>query len=60
MPEYNGIGIRKSGRGEKGKEEERVYKICEHLGKGGECGIEEVEAANEIYGHEHRGVQRGA
>jgi len=60
MPEYNGIGIRKSGKGEEGKQEERVYKIFELLGKGGECGIEEVEAANEIYGHGHRGVQKSA
>jgi len=60
MPEYNGIGIWKRGRGEEGKEGERVHKISDHSGKGGECGIEEVEAANDIYGHEYRGVQRGA
>jgi len=60
MPEYNGIGIWKGGRGEEGKEGERVQKICEHSGKGGECCKGEVEAANDIYGHEYRGLQRGA
>jgi len=60
MLEYNGIGIRKRGRGVEGKEGESVHKISEHWGKGGECGIEDVEAANDIYGHEYKGAQRGA
>jgi len=59
MPEYNGIGIRKRGRGGEGKEGERVHRISEHSGKGGESDTEEVEAAYDIYGHEYGGVQRG-